>query len=545
MKKIIAILCLVLSLLLVVSCSKSISYSKYYENEDDKDNYPKLTKNTVIESLSSMVYKTSVQDILVFENSGSADKSIYFYYPETDKILRSLTTLEKDLVDYEVFKKCNSNLILLLTKETIGEGESQKTEYTVTLYTQNGDEVASKKLDNYTNSSFDWNSVFSLEEKKLDLFIFNNKIYRIDTNGNVQLVVDNPFFNEIYDLDFKTNSYYYNINNTYSSNSGSLPSAVVYNHDLERVFFWEAPHSSFYACNINVLSSEKLLIQLLESLPFDSKKYDVFYEGAKMNLTSLLVDVKNGKEKEIKLDYIIESTVYSSSLVNLTDTKNPISSDVTDVAIVSYIEDKKVLSDTTYVSLKAKNAKIRFEISPELDNLPTKIAKERWIYETDSGEYYMLDNNGNIIATVSSDFYNSKKNASYIAVDGKLYDYSFKIVYDYEADNKNLVTLLGHNAIFSEVKDGETIRYLYTSSGLKELDNYHNYLDQHYVIRNYNKTASTYDYFFYNEYGEVILEIKGIKSSDLTPSNIYTYEDNKGFIVQAMVNGQISYYKVS
>ena len=206
MKKIIAILCLVLSLLLVVSCSKSISYSKYYENEDDKDNYPKLTKNTVIESLSSMVYKTSVQDILVFENSGSADKSIYFYYPETDKILRSLTTLEKDLVDYEVFKKCNSNLILLLTKETIGEGESQKTEYTVTLYTQNGDEVASKKLDNYTNSSFDWNSVFSLEEKKLDLFIFNNKIYRIDTNGNVQLVVDNPFFNEIYDLDFKTNS---------------------------------------------------------------------------------------------------------------------------------------------------------------------------------------------------------------------------------------------------------------------------------------------------------------------------------------------------
>lgn len=530
MKKITSLVCLFLCIvLLCTSCAKDMTFVDFYANKEYEDSYPTLAKFEEVEKLDGYTYKNSNYEMIVVETK-DGDK-VKFYNVEKDYFV--LTLEENYLDDYTFFTVSGNTFVI-----TVEEDYNVEDTYYTNVYDANGNLMLSKK--GYSDLGAD-----KVVTTSTDLFQFDKKIYRVDNNGGIFPVVTNPFYGTLPSFSFRTAEYYYIVGSS---------DVAVYDQSLNCVFNWSIPYSTYLDCNIVALSEENFLVQVLEVLPDTETKYDILSDdGEKCKLTSTVVDVKTGKEKTVKLDYLVAYVMYSDNQVYSNDTMDFVSDKIENIAYICYIKDHKLL-DNEYelVALKGKDASVDFAIAPEFDNLPTEYAENRYIYTTDNGERYLIDAAGKTISKFASGATtNASSNEKYIVMDGKIYNYDLNEIYDCAANKKEVVDVLGHCVILRDSVGENKEYYLYTANGeVSEIANYFTSdlvsfytgtSDQFYTT--YDKDSK--DFKFYNEYGTYLGKIENVLSWKI----VYNLDDNAGVIIYvatgSILDYKVSYYKIS
>ena len=589
MKKFLMIVSILCALLLLASCSaKDMNAEEFFEGFEYEDEYPTLQSSRELKALSDLICKnTSSNDqftlyvgdawgalncgILVLEDVPDDDEAMtYFYNVNTDKILSNLTVESDKLLSYDA-QKIGDTVFIYVQEQLEDEDGSL-----VKLYKADGTFVDSEKVGSLSSIR----QYYGYQNYSVDLLPFNGKIYRVDESGSLSTLVDNPFFGTLPYL-VKSDNYYYSFPEIeYDDVSGewyynSSCEITVYDRSLNTVLYWDLPANRYDVRSVNVLSSEKILVQYLDLLPDKAKEYDIFEDTEKYDLVSIIIDVETGKEKRVDLDYLVVGVSTRGTDSNYFE---GISERIDNYASLNYIEDNKIL-DARYVKadLDSNDASIDFLIMPEFDSVPAVIANGYYVCCDYAGDFYLYDSNFDKVAKVNDldnsfyidlKYHGNNNNEKYILSDDKIFDYEMNLVY-YMGENdmklakitppnetipglngssivilgKNYSGLMAHNAILSKEVDGETEYYLFSDGKTVAIDGeLCEIYKQYYVTKELNEKSNTYDYTYYNEYGTKLLEIEDVDANATQPK--VAYSDSDMVIIVAEVDGEISYHRI-
>ena len=497
MKKIILVFALLLCVVFAcTSCGSDMSPADLYKNEAFEET-PTLTTATSISALRDFNYKNkSLNYLLLFTDEEGDYYKVYNI--ETGSVILSFDTEDTEV---ELFSVKGIPFI-----QVVKSGEDEEDKDITTIYDANGMTIA---------SASDYDAIYV--DIAADLIEFDNVIYRVDAEGFAEELCDSTFF-DLPSIDFMTENHYFCIDEEEFS---------VYDNELNLVYFWENVNDNAEEIKINVLSDKTVLVQFFENIPQDTVEFDVFTDGTKYNLASIVINVKNGKEKNVDLDYVVKGVYYIADEIGsygYEQFEYPKSIDV--IASIVYIENQTILGQEVIVTLKTGNAKIDKTIAAEYDSY-IRIAEDLWILTYKNGDKVLADDKGDVIAKF--DDY-SKFTGRYIIANGKIYDFELTELYNLKANDMTVSATLANNIILS---DDEGEKFLFTgSSSLTSIDDFHSYEGQYYV------TEDDGEYTFYNEEGA------RITSQDLTEfKKIYTNRDASTIIFQFVDDeSEISYY---
>ncbi|MBO5879719.1 MAG: hypothetical protein J6Q68_04135 [Clostridia bacterium] len=455
MKKIITVTSLLFcALLLCTACSKNMSFVKFNESlKDLEDKNVTFTSANEIEEISGYGFLSNLDEMLVLEdNKGNT----VFYNAKEEKTVLSIST--KKLISRKIFKVRDSFFI-----GVVEETASNNSRYTTTIYDGEGASVISESgnitLSDSKNLSYSF-----------DIFAFCNSVFRVDENGKASLISYNPLTGKLPSFDYKTENYYYVIDE----------SVTVYDSALNEVYFWQMPFTTYKIVNYFLLGSDNVLAQYIEELPDDATDYTfIGEENIKYKLTSTILNVKRGTEKQVDLSYVValslfhrDSAEYSSGMIEELDEslkdydlRDCFHKDIDTLAYVISIEDKKLLDTTSGFKLVSldSNGKIDYLIAGEYDSLPILYTEGKYIYSTHAGNTYIIDAKGNKLNKFDSSLVSTEKMSNYyIHYDGKIYDHDLNLKYDLNKEGMTFVKMLANSVL---LRDANHTYYVYTPSG--------------------------------------------------------------------------------
>ena len=516
MKRLITLICLsVCFVVLLTSCAGKKNFDKVYKDYEWVDEYAEtLTSLDKISGLKDYELVSAGGSLVAFANE---DDQAKVYNVATGEVIYSFNSSDVDDFGYfEIFGKD----FFYIVREANGEDYDYRTAF----YNVRGEEFAN------VEGEYDADDVRECE----DLFQIDDKVYRVYEDGSVNTVIaDNPFFGTLPEFDAKTADYYYYFGNDY---------VAAYDYNLEQVAYWQAASDEYDVRSMNLLSEDRVLVQMVRELPDSEKKYDYIYEGTKYELKSYLINVKKNDAKEIALDYIVK-TVSASTVAR------PYGSDpylvsslgIDNYAVVYMIEDKVVKtaeSEIVYADLNGKTAKIKSILFADIDGTATPIAEDRFLYENYSGETYLMDANGEILSRFSRSAVDST-NENFIKVGDKLYNFDLQLVRDLEYSDKAIYGLLAHTALLkaNETNDDGYYYYYVLSENGEDVKLKGKYVSngKDYII---TRDADESDvYYVYDEYGT---QIKKLSET----SGVRVVASYEGTYVLAVANAdyEVEYY---
>ncbi len=490
MKKLLLISCLLLCVVLSLSaCARNYKTADVFADTDNSSNA--FTKSTAISALDGAYWQTSIGHVSLFQHSDGYNSYIVY-----DMAEKRVVSNFRDADNVKLMSISGTPLILVY------ENEQTK------LYSIKGSHVASADgtVDTYNISS------------NLNLFRFDNKIYRVEEDGSV-VHVGNPMFIPSITTFTKTVAGYY-----YDINSGSV---YVYDSNLNLVASWENTSLSAES-NCMVLANGNVIVQTLEPLPSDAKKYTLVADGVKYELTSYVINPKNGKVKTVKLDYVITEVIHNSDGIYGYD----INEKIQNIALIIPIENQAPLNEAgaRIVSLN-KNGRINGNLFSDLKNyhagdiLP--INDELFAYESSAGFIGLVDKSGKLVTTLNT--LGDHRNQHHTIISDIIYNWDFTTTYDLESHDMTYVATM-ENCIILE-KSGTYYHYdangtvydINTSSKVTLGNDY-------YIVEN---TSGKYD--LYNDLGQ------RIASYNSKPS-LVTYDTDGNYIFRVSDSGIYKYY---
>ena len=443
MKKLICtVCCLCLVALLCTSCSlfdKPLGLEKYVDgmSYEDKSDYA-FTPSTLTEINlpEKSTYLSHLDHLFVFGNSTEKTKMVY--NAKTNKII--LEYDNADIDDIYCFGAGEFTYVAVVHKY---EDAQRKT----SIYTDSGSFIDER------NGRISLSDIDS--SRYHDLFFFGGVIYRtVDRSATV--VVDNPFFGEIPYIEVQTESYYYDVDDEYFA---------VYDKSLNEVFYKQLTYvEDKTTTNVTVLSDNTVLLQKIDILPETDEKYDAIYYGDKINLTSVIVNVETGKEKEVDLDYLVVDVAYCAdytdyhrySYVKYSYDK------IENLVFVVLMDEFGIINDDTPDNLAiidSKTGKIDRMVFDDDDNCiyVQPVGNGNYIKYSPSESLYLLDENFEIVGKIDGD-YVEDSNYKYLISDSALYDYDLNEVFNYSEKNYKVHAVLKDSVIF---EDESYVYYLY------------------------------------------------------------------------------------
>jgi len=393
--------------------------------------------------------------IIPFEHVSSNEIAVDIYNLEQNKIVHSFTYAKGGFYLMEKVSVFGNECFTVIQ----GRVDSKEGRST-SLYTPSGELIA-KAEGVHIYDAYDYLPYFvSAQDTEwitvsMNLIRFDNTVYQISEDGSAkELIAKSSFASFIPYIDFYNGEYYAAY--THSDTLGF----VVYDNSLEVVSHWKYDRmmSGNYDHQFHFLNNGNVVFQLNEALPETAKKYDLLIEGRKYKLTTLLIDPKDGSEKNLHPDFIIEST---SPLDRYTEQSNTvrkqsgISEKYENIASIRYIKDG-TLSATARVAL-TNQCKLQCELFanlPLIDSDVTPISDDLFVYTSVTGHAVFINGKGEKIVDMHAAAYAGMKyNSRYIVIDNCVYDHSFNTVYDFGADGYTLYKLMYDGMILS--KDGD------------------------------------------------------------------------------------------
>lgn len=462
-KKVIALIAALLCVVTVlVACSSTAKFDDALALDSYVDKNPIYTK---AETLSFTDAPTgALGQLMLFvdtNDTGNAVHSVFnvdtnatVYTATESKTVTGDTTVT---VRYEITLDdvWDKNMIFCVKTTTTTQTSQETTVVdSYTYYDAKGVQFASfadlKETPNY--------------DEQLDLIRIENKVYRVSEDSSVSAVCDIAYYADFPAVQAKVGDYYYEY-----ANAGTKDKITVYNVSLVLVQQYEIP--SYASGDIWILNNGNLLIQYRYAVDplADEDDYDILY-GSKLMLESYVLNVKNGKLKEVDLKDWLVTNVMARDVVWDTDTKvgwNGLgfNEDVENVAVAFPIEDKLVdqaTSSVKYVIL-SKKGKPKDTIDGYIAAMDASslvmLANNRFAVKNHAGRWYLLNEEGNNIGEIpdpTADAAKMVRNEKYMVIGKRIYDYNLTMVFD--ATELEYKGMLAHGILYTN-KDGETLLF--------------------------------------------------------------------------------------
>ena len=556
MKKILSLsLTLIMLAMLFSGCgvfgSKGVSVGEFYANYTEEPAWLYQTATNITE-LAGKTTATSIgyasdSSLIALSDVGETRTDIIVYSLEKNQNVHTFTINNEDIYTIEFMNIFGNDFFTVIH----GVKRTDGFDFSTTLYNKNGEQIArAKGIHAYTTSSLG-------EALKLDFSItceanlirFDKTIFKVSEDGNATILKEkNNFTLDLPDVDFYNGTYY--ITETDAS-------FVVYDTNLEFVSNWKYKFADHDGIDYDyfILSDGTILFQSFEVLPEDAKDYDFCEDGEKIKVETVLIDPKKGTEKSTNISFVIHESIALDELGgNETYSElEGISEKYKNLTLISYIEDKKLTAETI-VALN-NNGKVTEELFtdlPMIENgeMPYIFSSGIFYYHTINDTIILINaENEKIMEVSTSAFNNMELNDSYIVLDDVIYDYSFRVVYDFGAENYELYTVGWYtDSVMSDgillTRDGAV--YLYKNGATNLIiskdsnDKLDHITNDIYVIKREGNSGDD-RYVHFNARGQELFTSFGYAGS------LVLSDSELGIALFCAFNpdGQITYYRLS
>ena len=208
---------------------------------------------------------------------------------------------------------------------------------------------------------------------------------------------------------------------------------------------------------------------------------------------------KNGKEKNVKCDYMIESALETIGQLVFEESHG--------LAQIYTINDKRIDTGKVVCINNRGKAKELGSIGDDKIASPIYFAENRWILYTESGCKYLVDEKCNVIGDVT----NASTNGEFFICENKIYDKDLEEIYDLTEKKHSIHGTVG-SSLLLQGENGEVT--LLTQNGTKELITKNSdkslisYLNNFIIIENdYTSSVEIYNYL-----GKLISEVEDVHS---------------------------------
>ena len=416
-----------LAAMLLASCGTSASLTKVLNKNYDitDDLYASQGK---IAELDGFTYLNSTDALALFSDTNDNGMTVQKIFSFLEgKVIATYTN--SDSKTY-LINLCDDVAAYVLVENTLETKEIiiPKSEAVYKLYNAKGEEIAAAPKDTpaYVSSVTD------------DLFIFDNVLYSVDKDGAIAKKADIPEYLSVDNINYAIDDYYYEKNGD---------SVSVYNEDFELLSYWEMP--GYAEGNISILNNGDIFVQYTYELADDAKKFDLIEDGTKYDLTTLIVDAKTGKEKEIDADFVVMAVHPNAELYDKDADKadNEYTDKFENIAYIVYIENQRIDTDSYRnfdIVLFGNNGKVGASIKvvdEQAPGLPIKIGEDRYYVSLKTGDIVIVNSKKKEIATLDRGSVDIV--AGYIVGEKKIYNLDLEVVYDLKANDAEVVDYVG------------------------------------------------------------------------------------------------------
>lgn len=297
------------------------------------------------------------------------------------------------------------------TTVTTKDGEPI-TSVSITLYKADGTTFAKAERANV--------EISELEEPSdaCDLIFFDGVCYRITEEGAVDKAFDFSELRQIPDITDKRGDRYYMLDDE---------ELRIYDGQLNLEVRYQAPSYAEDFCNSFILENGDVLVQYQTECNDQEEDYTYVDEGGtKQRLTSLLIDGKSGKQKDLELEYIVRM------LISDLDEAEGLNKSIDNLAMIYFIEDRRIdTSDEamTFVSL-SNSMKIQGEMNgyvPGKVMTIEPVALDRWSVSNSDGQTFLLNEKGKVLGEITNG--NIEQGVG-IVLGNKIFDWNLELLCD-------------------------------------------------------------------------------------------------------------------
>ncbi len=369
----------------------------------------------------------------VDEEDFSTTYKVFSY--RTASVVLTLTTTEK--IDYAIEIGDVPAFVVMKTEEV-----EDDTKTTYTAYDATGAELLSTKY------AFDTPSEYA------DLVLYGNAVYSVADDGKLTKAADVPENLKI-GAPHQWNDEYF-----YFFDDGSVQ---IFDRNFAYVSSWYAP-SSIAQGDMFVLDNGDVLIQYMNELDAHAEKFDFYWvaegETAKYDLVTKLMTAKNGKVKDIEMDYVIETLISAYELREVYE-EDLLAGKVENVAYIRPIVDQKIdysesAMDAVLMNNKGKILKSAKIVDDQYaEDIPELVADGVYLVKTLHGDV-LTDAKGEVLVAL----YNSALRivGDYIVGEQAIYDLSMNKVYDLRENDAMVMTTMD-NTVFVMKGDDTELAY--------------------------------------------------------------------------------------
>lgn len=502
--KAIKILSLVMALLMLTAVFAACgSYNKPSSVfADYVDETPTYTTATQL-SVTGSIFGEIVDGIAVMQDTTAEGKDVVKLVDVLgNKMLVEFTDTDTLSYSLEVRRAVEECYAILTTIDST-DAENIKTTYT--MYDKNGVQIATsdaiESYDIYTRG---------------DLIAFGKSIYRVNEEGVITLAFERKAFEgRLPEISYFTEENYVYVN----WQDGEI---FFYDTEMNLCGYWKAPsHINLDHFTAGALANGKVLAQYIIILPADAKDYDVFENGQKKDLVTLVIDT-DGDADEYDSDYVFAditgnvstSSSWSEEIFEYFD--DSIENLAMGFEIVDGFVDWDTFSQETYVISGNGKVKGAIEIHPQqiyMDNFmpAAPLADGVYCVVTSAMQMLLVNGSGDLIADITGilDFSGSSSpvNECYLISDTAIYDFSMNKLFDLEEKEMTVDTVYDRSIILED-KDGKL--YLFNGGAEPALidgDDKTEILREAGGIFAVKKTADDgkVTYTYYNDLGNAVL----------------------------------------
>jgi hypothetical protein len=274
----------------------------------------------------------------------------------------------------------------------------------------------------------------------------------------------------------------------------------IYVYDLtkwiECIYSYFVP--SYYE-NVNcfVLNNGNVLVQGELALSSTAVSYDYIQYGSKYDLVYTMIDARAKSEKEIEFGYYINDAYDVESAEILTGK-------AINAAEVYPIENDRVNYSRPLVLLVDNDMKVLYDCNSSIDLLSCDlVADGLFLHTISEDDYYVretVNEKGERVAYIP---YNASCHANWVVYEGKLYDYTMKLLFD-------------------PAKSGYTV-----------LDG--NYAMSYMILTKVNEATELVEYYYYTAPATAPIKIEG--------ATAITYYADRGFQITRSVEQEDGSFK--
>ena len=341
----------------------------------------------------------------------------------------------------------------------------------------------------------------------MDYVVFDNKYYSVNERGTLDFAFNRSDFGvSLQGSVFATTDNYY-----YSSSSGSYR---VYDKKLNLISSYYTPSYAESLGNPMVLEDGKMFLQYAYEVEEEARVYDLFLEGQKMNLVTVLIDPATGDAEEEKFDYVVFAEDMDEENSGLKD-------DVHNLAYIVPIEDHRINFSANNLKLAMIDADCKISyvtgVNGSIVTSVEQIDRNVWMVGDAEGREFLIDENVNVIGEVSG---YSQMNDKYFLTNGRIYDYGLNMRTDYGAQMLTLEHVFTQSVLLTGA-DNKLVLYANGDSktligeGVNNMS--YRLLSDGVIVR--DVSDSEYKIKVYNQNGELVRTLtydRSIESMDIT-----------------------------